>query len=110
MTLEEGIKRTEEKKDHYYKLLDIYRMVDNNGIYLNEAEQARNSAEEQEQIETWLKQLKQIKELTDLFETTMDWGCNDEVKCSFANAIYACINPEKEYFQHCIGDFIKEIV
>ena len=56
------------------------------------------------------KKLKQIKELTDLYETTMEWGCNDHAKCLFANAIYACMHPEKEWFQECIGDFIKEIV
>lgn len=56
------------------------------------------------------KKLKQIKELTDLYETTMEWGCNDYSKCLFANAIYACMHPEEEYFQHCIDEFKNHLI
>lgn len=48
-----------------------------------------------------------LSELSRLFEQTFDWGCNDEAKALYANAVYAIIsnNPafndcEKEFIEH----------
>lgn len=103
MTLEEAIKREEEQIEHYYTLVDYFHTDE--GVYLREETRARDNAEYHEQLAEWLKQFKQIKKLTDLYETTMEWGCNDEAKALFANAIYACIYPEKKWFQECIDEF-----
>ena len=54
--------------------------------------------------------LKKIQRLTDLYETTFDWGCNDESTAMYANAIYACMHPELDYWQHSIEDFEQHIL
>lgn len=108
MTLEEAIKLEEQTSETYYSLANTYHTDE--GVYLAEETRARNGAEYHEQLKEWLQQLKQIKELTDLYETTMEWGCNDTAKALFANAIYACMHPEEEWFQHCIDEFKNHLI
>ena len=103
MTLDEAIKIEEQTSENFYSLVNAYHTDE--GVYLAEETRARSSAEYHVQLAEWLKQLKQIKELTDLYETTMEWGCNDNAKCQFANAVYACMHPDEKYFQHCIDKF-----
>lgn len=51
-----------------------------------------------------LEKIEQLNKLTDLFEKTFDWGCNDGIRDLYANAVYAVIS-ENEIFEECIDKF-----
>ena len=51
---------------------------------------------------------EELKRLTNLFEKTFDWGCNDTARALYANAVYAIISGN-EIFEQCIEDFEDSI-
>ncbi len=52
-----------------------------------------------------LEKQTKIKEFTKLYEQTFDWGCNDEAKVLFANAIYSIVSGRKN-FKECEQEFL----
>lgn len=46
-----------------------------------------------------------LKTFSKLFEQTFEWGCNDIVKCLYANAIYSIISGN-EIYRECEQDFL----
>lgn len=51
-----------------------------------------------------LEKNEKLNKLTNLFEKTFDWGCNDRAKVLYANAVYAVIS-ENKIFEECIDEF-----
>ena len=49
--------------------------------------------------------VEKIKRLSQLYEKTFEWGCNDGAKELFADAVYACLHPEDDCWQECITEF-----
>lgn len=47
-----------------------------------------------------LEKIEKLNRLTDLFEKTFDWGCNDKAKDLYANVLYAVIRGDKIYEEY----------
>lgn len=48
--------------------------------------------------------IEKLNKLTDLFEKTFDWGCNDTASDLYAYAVYAVISGN-EIYEECIDKF-----
>lgn len=51
---------------------------------------------------------EKLKEYSRLLEQTFEWGCNDEAKALYANAIYSVISGNK-IFEECEQKFLDYI-
>lgn len=51
-----------------------------------------------------LEKIEKLNSLTNLFEKTFDWGCNDTARDLYANAVYAVVSGN-EIFEECIDKF-----
>lgn len=51
------------------------------------------------------EKLKKLKQITDMIESTFDWGCADEAWDRYAHAVYAIIS-ENPCFEECEQNFL----
>ena len=51
-----------------------------------------------------LEKIEKLNKLSNLFEKTFDWGCNDNARDLYTNAVYAVIS-EKKVWEGCVEEF-----
>lgn len=56
-----------------------------------------------------LDKIKKLEQLTNLFEKTFDWGCNDTARDLYANAVYAVVSGN-EIFKECVEQFEEHVL
>lgn len=70
MTLDEAIRLEEGKAEHYYEMADDFHTDE--GVYNREESAYRTSAEEHEQLASFLRELKNFRDGA----IRVDWICN----------------------------------
>ena len=76
-------------------------------IYLGEFDKDR---EAKNMAISALTQLKKMERLSNIFEKTFDWGCNDEAQALYANAMYSCVHPDDTAFSDAIEMFEQHMI
>ena len=56
-----------------------------------------------------LDKIKKLEQLTNLFEKTFDWWCNDTARDLYANAVYAVVSGN-EIFKECVEQFEEHVL